>query len=168
MTNILIAVDESEEAVFAVESAHKLFGDDAHYFVVNVSAGLSSAPFSDGYVYPIVPPYTGTGMMGVQPIPAPGSLSKSSATATENNVQVAKREADDIAAGVAGKASLATAETIGEVGDPADSIIEAARLHGIDVIVVGSHERSWFSRLVSGSVSNQVVKQSTIPVLVIK
>ena len=167
MTNILIAVDESDEAVFAVETAHRLFGDEAHYFVINVSAGMKSAPLSDRYVYPIVPPYTGTGMIAVQPIAVPGS-STGSDSGHESSLQVAKREADDVAAEIAGKASLPTAGTIGEVGDPADSIIDAARSHDIDVIVVGSHDRRWFSRLLSGSVTDQIVKQSSIPVLVIK
>jgi nucleotide-binding universal stress UspA family protein len=37
-----------------------------------------------------------------------------------------------------------------------------------DVIVVGSHERSWFSRLFVPSVTADVVKEAEVPVLVVK
>ena len=165
MTKILIAVDESDEAVIAVESAHKLFGDDASYFVMNVNHGLSSAPFADGSISPIVPPYTGAmGMTPMQPVP----LADTPRSSHETGQEVAAREADGVAADVAQKASLGSAATIGQVGDPAESILEAARTHDIDVIVVGSHERTWFKRLLSGSVADQVIKHATIPVLVVK
>ena len=60
------------------------------------------------------------------------------------------------------------AEVIGDVGDPAYAIIQAAHQHGVDVIVVGSHTHSWFSRLFTGSVSSDLVREADIPVLVVK
>jgi nucleotide-binding universal stress UspA family protein len=165
MTKILIAVDESDEAVVAAESAHRLFGDDASYFVVNVTSGLSSVPFADRSVIPIVPPYTGA--MGMVPVQREPLLDAAEST-HETGRDVAEREAGSVAADIAEKASLGAAETLGQVGDPADAILEAARTHNIDVIVLGSHDRTWFKRLLSGSVTDQVIKQSTIPVLVVK
>ena len=35
------------------------------------------------------------------------------------------------------------------------------------MIVVGHEDRSWFSRLVEGSVSREVIRESDIPVLVV-
>lgn len=51
-------------------------------------------------------------------------------------------------------------------GDPAESIVEAAIAEGVDLIVVGSHQRRGVDRLVMGSVSEQVVRTSPVPVVV--
>lgn len=51
-------------------------------------------------------------------------------------------------------------------GDPAESIVEAAIAEEVDLIVVGSHQRRGVDRLVMGSVSEQVVRTSPIPVVV--
>lgn len=51
-------------------------------------------------------------------------------------------------------------------GDPAESIVEAAIAEDVDLIVVGSHQRRGVDRLVMGSVSEQVVRTSPIPVVV--
>ena len=39
MTTVLIAVDETDSSVHAVETAHRLFGDSAEYLVLNVGGG---------------------------------------------------------------------------------------------------------------------------------
>jgi nucleotide-binding universal stress UspA family protein len=54
------------------------------------------------------------------------------------------------------------------VGDAANAIIDAATEHRADVIVVGSHERGWFDRLIKASVAKRVLDDSPIPVLVVK
>lgn len=51
-------------------------------------------------------------------------------------------------------------------GDPAESIIEAAVAEDVDLVVVGSHGRRGVERLVMGSVSEQVVRTSPVPVIV--
>jgi len=51
-------------------------------------------------------------------------------------------------------------------GDPAESIVEAAVAEDVDLIVVGSHQRRGVDRLVMGSVSEQVVRTSPVPVVV--
>ena len=51
-------------------------------------------------------------------------------------------------------------------GDPAEAIVEAAVAEGVDLIVVGSHQRRGVDRLVMGSVSEQVVRTSPVPVVV--
>ena len=48
---------------------------------------------------------------------------------------------------------------------PADGIIEAAKEHGCDLIVMGSHGRRGLTKLLLGSQANNVVTQSHIPVL---
>lgn len=52
-------------------------------------------------------------------------------------------------------------------GDPVTEICEAAERHAVDVVVVGSHDRSVLSRLLDPSVSAGVVRSSSRPVLVV-
>lgn len=51
---------------------------------------------------------------------------------------------------------------------PAEGILETAKSQGCDLIVMGSHGRRGFSRLVLGSETNEVMTQSEIPVLVVR
>jgi nucleotide-binding universal stress UspA family protein len=51
---------------------------------------------------------------------------------------------------------------------PADGIIAAAKDRGCDLIVMASHGRRGFSRLLIGSQANQVVVQSKVPVLIVR
>jgi nucleotide-binding universal stress UspA family protein len=53
-------------------------------------------------------------------------------------------------------------------GDPAESIVDAARSERADVIVVGSHGRGALGRALIGSVSDQVVRHAPCPVLVVR
>lgn len=52
-------------------------------------------------------------------------------------------------------------------GDFADTIIQTANDLKADIIVVGSSERKWLEKVVSGSVTEQVMRSSKVPVLVI-
>lgn len=56
--------------------------------------------------------------------------------------------------------------TILRRGDPSVEILKASR--GFDLIVMGSKGLSRFKSLLLGSVSNSVVQQSKVPVLIIK
>lgn len=51
---------------------------------------------------------------------------------------------------------------------PAEGILEAAKAMGCDLIVMASHGRRGFSRMVLGSETNEVITHSEIPVLVIR
>ncbi|WP_341867479.1 universal stress protein [Luteimonas yindakuii] len=50
---------------------------------------------------------------------------------------------------------------------PAEAIIDAAREHGCDLVVMASHGRSGFGRLLLGSQTQAVVGRSSVPVLVV-
>jgi universal stress protein A len=54
------------------------------------------------------------------------------------------------------------------VGDPAQSIVQTAEQEQADLIVMGTHGRSGFSRLLMGSVAEAVVRKAQCPVLTIK
>jgi nucleotide-binding universal stress UspA family protein len=53
-------------------------------------------------------------------------------------------------------------------GDPAESIIEAAASEGADLIVIGNRGLAGMGRALIGSVSDEVVRNATCPVLVVR
>ncbi len=49
-------------------------------------------------------------------------------------------------------------------GHPAEAVLEVARKYGADLIVMGTHGRRGFDRRVMGSVAEEVVRLSPVPV----
>ena len=54
-----------------------------------------------------------------------------------------------------------------EEGDFAGSILATAKKLQADIIVLGSHSRKWLENIVMGSVTEEVLRQSTIPLFII-
>lgn len=52
-------------------------------------------------------------------------------------------------------------------GNPHQSIADYAAEHGVDLIVMGSHGRSGIRRALLGSVTERVLRTTTVPVLVV-
>lgn len=63
-------------------------------------------------------------------------------------------------------AAEVTAHSVRAVGDPVDITIAAAREHGAELIVVGSHGRTGIKRFLLGSVAERIVRNAPISVLV--
>lgn len=61
-----------------------------------------------------------------------------------------------------------TYELLTEVGEPADMIVRTEKRHRANLVVMGTHGRGGFSRLVLGSVAEHVLRQSCCPVLVVR
>jgi nucleotide-binding universal stress UspA family protein len=59
-------------------------------------------------------------------------------------------------------------ETVLEVGDPADLILKLAQKEHVDLIVVGSHGRRGWQRLVTGSVADRVLRKAHCPILTVR
>lgn len=78
--------------------------------------------------------------------------------------EFAQTTADDVAA----QAGLEDVTAVGDVGDPAAAIIDAAHANQVDVVVVASHDRGWFSRLFTGSVKDDLLRSADFSVLVVK
>ena len=55
-----------------------------------------------------------------------------------------------------------------EKGDAVGQILDAARFHQADLIVMTTHGRSGLSRLVTGSVTEQVLRRARVPLLVVR
>ena len=53
-------------------------------------------------------------------------------------------------------------------GEPSEAILEAAAAEEADMIVLGSHGRGAIGRLLLGSVSERVVRQAAVPVVVVR
>jgi nucleotide-binding universal stress UspA family protein len=52
-------------------------------------------------------------------------------------------------------------------GDYSESILESAKDIKADMIVMGSHSQKWLEKIVMGSVSENVIRYSAIPTLII-
>jgi nucleotide-binding universal stress UspA family protein len=162
MTQVLIAVDDSEDSIKTARIAYELFGDGASYTVVNVADRTPLMWGGDSLVWGVGYPV----MMGPAGAieTAPGGVRTDDAAADADSAPI--DAAIQVAQDVATEAHIPNAQVVGEVGDPATAIITAAHHHQADVIVVGSHDRSWFSRLLVPSTSGAVVREADIPVLI--
>lgn len=54
--------------------------------------------------------------------------------------------------------------TVVEPGVPTPTILEYARSHDVDELVMGTHDRSWLGRLILGTVSGTVAENAPVPV----
>lgn len=157
---VLIAIDDFREGERIAATAHRLFGSDAEYLVMNVGqeaqpVGVGWSGMGWGAAYPMALP------LPVAPV-AETNLWSGSMTAAKE--RAAARAGEVVEAANLGGAT----EAIGEVGDPAVAIPRAAEDHDVDVVVVGSHERSWFSRLFTVDVAGEVLRDARRPVLVVR
>ncbi|MCU1501356.1 MAG: universal stress protein UspA, partial [Ilumatobacteraceae bacterium] len=138
---------------------HELFGDAAEYFVTNVGFSPLTPTCTSGWgiATPVTMPFT---------LPKPIGIVGADVDAAGQDVEgqdVAQQRATE----VADQAALHDAHPLGDTGDPAVAILDAAHEHGVDVIVVGSHHTHWFDRLLTGSVSRELLRGSDVPVLVV-
>jgi nucleotide-binding universal stress UspA family protein len=163
MTTVLIAIDDTKESSRAAQVAVDCFGPGADYLAIYVDqerpvAGPLWGPdviWGGIYTYP-----------GLYSYPVSGSpVTRSPRETTDalaGNTQHAEVEAERLAT-----AAGVDAEPLGDIGDPGTAIAEAAREHDVDVIVVGSHHRNWFERLLHGSTSDDVLKEADVPVMIV-
>ena len=56
---------------------------------------------------------------------------------------------------------------IAKEGDFADSILKAAKDLHVDIIVMGSHSRRWLENIIMGSVTEEVLHHTTVPLFII-
>lgn len=57
--------------------------------------------------------------------------------------------------------------TVAKQGDFAVSMLNAAKEMAVDIIVMGSHNSMWLEEVVMGRVTNEVLQQTAIPLLII-
>jgi nucleotide-binding universal stress UspA family protein len=147
---ILIGVDDSKFAENATQYGFEL----AHQFSAAVALVHIVEPI-------ITTPANDTSMMG-NFIPS---------ISAEENIEVAnvqqtysQKLIDDT---ITRYGEGLTVTQYNEMGDTADVIVNCATQFGADLIVIGTHGRTGFDRLLMGSVAESVVRHSPVPVLVV-
>ena len=83
-------------------------------------------------------------------------------------IREAARSALDAAGQIAAEVGIGCEQVHVKDEYPASGILETAETTGTDLIVVASHGRRGLNKMLLGSVANEVVTKSTIPVLVIR
>jgi nucleotide-binding universal stress UspA family protein len=104
----------------------------------------------------------------INPAEAGYSAQASIPTFSEEWYDDAKEQAQDLFADlsdVAGDHGV-TVETDTVVGKPASAIVEYADDEGFEQILMGSHGRSGVTRMLLGSVAENVVRNASVPVTV--
>ncbi|HEY1610177.1 MAG TPA: universal stress protein [Paraburkholderia sp.] len=142
-TRILVAVDGSDTSRRAFEAALELAK----------AMGSTLQPY---YVIENAPMY----------FDAPGydpSILRSQMIAQGNDLAAELNKAMT-AQGVNGELTTGEASSIDDVPT---LVLNAAHTLGADLIVMGTHGRRGFQRLILGSVAERCVRQSTLPVLLI-
>jgi nucleotide-binding universal stress UspA family protein len=155
MTRVLIAVDGTSSDRTIVNSTHALFGDDAEYVLINVRRDPMM----------IAATTVGVGMTAMVPAV---DLRSEYGDADGDTLQSEADIAAGTARAAAAEAELDDAITVGEIGLEPDAILHAADEYKVDVIAVGDHDRNWFSKMMSPSVSEAITDRAAVPVLVIR
>ena len=60
-----------------------------------------------------------------------------------------------------------TIETLVKEGDISEAILEASKEMRADIIVIGSHSRKWLENILIGSVAEEVLNHSRLPLFII-
>lgn len=58
-------------------------------------------------------------------------------------------------------------QNIIKAGDFAVSILNSAREMEVDIIIMGSHSTKWLQEIIMGRITNEVLQQNKIPILII-
>jgi len=61
----------------------------------------------------------------------------------------------------------ATVDTAVIIGDPAQEIVNAVKMRGVDLIAMSTHGRSGLGRLIQLSVTDEVMRHASVPILLI-
>lgn len=148
MTRILVALDDTEASRRAANFVHEQFGRGTDEVLA-----LSVAR--------VPPPWIPVGVEYGAVYPWPESA------AEPEDLEEAVRSTAAGAGHTIHHSGLDGVRPLVSVGDPAEEITRAAREHQVDFIVVGSHHKNVLERFLVGSVSEKLVREGTVPVLVV-
>ena len=136
---VLIGVDFSDSSVRALEVARAQFPQATLRLLHVVDARALGVPdLSSGSLNPVAP-----------------------SAALVNSMQEADSTALDNVARAGEEREMV-------VGDPALALVDTAARWGADLIVVGTHRQGGLEHFLVGSVAEQVVRRSTVPVLTVR
>lgn len=144
---ILLAVDDDTASYEAALVVADWFTDDASVVALHVG--------------PAAPPTTPMSPMTAGSVGYP--------VFTLPSMRTRQREIFDEAREVAERAARVTDGAVRtEVGDPAEMIVQVAEEIDADLIVVGTGDRTWLSRLIHPSVGSDVAGRAPCSVLVVR
>ena len=146
---ILIAIDESKYSENAAGYGFEL----AHTYKAQV--GLVNI------VEPILyPPTESDGIIGMPFVVNTADDAELIRVQSESSENIIQRTIKTFGAGL-------TVTQFTDYGTTADGIIRCSKEFGADLIVLGTHSRTGIDRLLMGSIAEDVVRHSDVPVLVI-
>lgn len=148
--HIMIAVDGTEASDAALAAAAELFGTDADYTIVSVGAPMAVSS---------IEPFGLT--------PALLSITSDEGLPVFDTFSGAE-EAAELAKAALEAGHVRSVDTVVAVGGPEPTICKVAAEEGVDVIVVGAHERGWLSRLVRPSIAHGLIDEAPCHVLVVR
>ncbi|MGH7680798.1 MAG: universal stress protein [Candidatus Eiseniibacteriota bacterium] len=139
---VLLGVDESDCSKAAVEFVMKAaWPKDSRFLVVSASPPVFITPGE---------------------VTAPSAVAQVIAAQEAFHRDLAEKAVGDLRkAGLKADARMVPA-------DPRVAIVDAARQEKADLVIVGSHGRSGFSKLILGSVASHIIAHSPCNVLVVK
>jgi len=144
-SRILVAVDGSAPSMLGLDEAIKLAKSSGATLrivhVVNESVMLDAAYVPSNFYDVMIKPLLEAGR---------GMLKDAEARVREHGLEPQSALLDTVA------------------GHTADLIVEAARNWGADLIVMGTHGRRGWRRLVLGSDAEMVLRKSPVPVLLVR
>jgi nucleotide-binding universal stress UspA family protein len=143
---VLVATDGTNDSDGAVEAALDLAHDTGARLLVLT----------------VVPEGTTEGAEGDDEGPATGS----SPRAEDEQITEAQERTDSVLDHAA-EWGLDAQSIIWE-GDPGETIVAAAEAEGADLIVIGTSGRGGVGRMLMGSTSDWVIRNATVPVLVVR
>ena len=147
---VLVAFDDDPVRDVALGAVRHWLREEAQAVVLHVGADAATTMPVGGW-----PPIVGGGLVGYPYL-----------TATQWPTD---EEIDDQAREVAGRAAdIVEGRPRTERGDPAEVIVRVATEIQADLIVVGTKDRSWLSRLIQPSVGSAVVNDAPCSVLVVR
>ncbi len=140
---ILVGVDDSPESRHAVDTAFEFFGAAADYTVISV--GQNQPLFSSGF---------------------PGGTFASAVDLTarfDNARQTALERAQHAADSLPVDSHVEA-----NVGHPGASLCDAATEFDVDAVVIGSHDKSAWERLLHPSIGRYLIDNAPCPVIVVR
>lgn len=140
---VMIGVDDSNESRHAVDTAFSFFGADAEYLIASIGdrTPYYSASFAGG--------------------------SMVSAAAISDQLDAAEETAKRDAVDAASKLPL-DAEVVFDVGHPGRTMCDLAAEQDVDVMVIGSKDKSVWERLLDPSVGRYLIDHAPCPVVVVR
>jgi nucleotide-binding universal stress UspA family protein len=147
---VLIAVDDDKPSREALAFAERLLTERDEVVVLNVTSYAELVPFTGD------PFGAGIGAVALDP--------ETLAALDDRAEELVERSAEELATEVDAKKT----DLIVEHGAPGERICATAAEHGIELIILGSHDRGAFGRFVHGSVSDYCVHHAPCPVLIVR